>query len=118
MTEETQAPVKLDIHNTKEALMLGFSLIGAIKVSKENDGKINAADLGNLVMVFPHLGPAIDDAGMIVKEMKDLDSDEAKELMVFASEKLGGALSDEELVMKIELSLKAVVAVLEAVKAW
>lgn len=109
---------KMDIKNTKEALKLGFSLIGAIKVSKENDGKLSASDLGNLVMVFPHLGPAIDDAEMILPEMKDIDTEEAKELLDFASKELGGALSEEALVEKIELSLKAVVAVFQAVKAW
>ena len=120
MTEqnETQSAPKLDIHNTKEALKLGFSLIGAIKVSKENDGKLNAADLGNLIMVFPHIGPAVDDVDQIIPEMKDLDTEEAKELMEFASKELGGALSEEELINKIELSLQAVVAVFRAVKAW
>lgn len=117
MTEQQESK-KTDIKDTKEALKLGFSLIGAIKASKENDGKINAADLVNLVSVFPHIAPAIDGADTIPAELKDLDEEEGLELMIFASSELGGALSDEELVVKIELALKAVIAVFAAVKAW
>lgn len=110
--------VKTDIKDTKEALRLGFSLIGAVKAAKEDDGKIDMMDMGKLMMVFPHVGPAIDGADTIGAEMKDLDSDEAKELMVFSAAEIGGALSDVELVEKIKLSLEAVVALFKAVKAW
>ena len=116
MTEANKQ--KTDIKDTKEALKLGFSIIGAIKAAKEDDGKVNAMDIGKLMMVFPHVGPAIDGADTIGAEMKDLDSSEAKELMVFAAAEIGGALSDAELVEKIKLSLEAVVALFKAVKAW
>jgi len=109
---------KYDIHNTKEALKLGFSLIGAVKSAKEDDGKIDMMDIGKLMMVFPNVGPAVEDADKIILEVKDLDESEAQELMIFAGAELGGALSDEELVEKIELSLKAVVALFKAIKAW
>ena len=109
---------KTDIKDIKEALKLGFALIGVIKESKENDGKIGIDDIGNLFKLFPLVNPAIDGADTIVLEIKDMDAAEAKELMVFASAELGGKLADAELVNKIEKSLKAVVALFEAVKAW
>ena len=115
---EKKKAVKTDIKDTKEALDFGFALIGAIKASKESEGGIGINDLGNLVVVLPKFSPAIEGADTIPAELKDLDKDEAKELMEFASMRLGESLNKKELVEKIEKALKAVLAVFEAVKAW
>lgn len=117
--DQEKAPVvKTDIKDTKEALKLIFSLLKVLKVSKENDGKIDLMDMQNLMMAFPHVSPAIEGADTIVEEIKDLDEEEAKELLDFAMKEIGEALDKEELIVKIEKSLKAAVAIFEAVKAF
>lgn len=104
---------KLDLQNTKEVLTLGFRLGKALKMSKENDGSITAADIGNLLIVFPSIGPAFDNISMVPAELKNMDTNEAKDLMLFASTELGGVFSDAEIVDKIEAALELAVAAIK-----
>ena len=97
---------KLGIKETKEMLALGFALGKAIKEAKANDGKVNAADLMLLMGVIPAMGPAMDKIDMIPAEIKDIDTEEAKELLQYAGEQVGEMLSEEELVKKINAGLE------------
>lgn len=104
---------KMDIKNSKEMLNLIFGLGFAIKKSLE-DG-IDVSDTVNLIPVISQVGPAFDDAGMIVAEMKDLDEEEVEELVALAKSKIGEIIDEEELLEKIELGMKAALAVYEFV---
>jgi hypothetical protein len=113
-----EAPVKkYGIENTKEILDLGFGLGEGLKKSKA-DGKLDAGDIVHLIPIINKVEPAIDDAGVSVKELMDLDDDEAKELIVYAGSKLTGVLSDEEVLEKIEVCLELGISILKTYKVF
>jgi len=103
------------IKETKEVLDLGFALGGAIKQGL-SDGKLGVEDLGLLMTLIPTLGPAFDGIGDVPAEFKDMDSDEAKELLEYAGQKLGAVFSDEELLAKINAGLEVGLAVAKLIK--
>jgi hypothetical protein len=93
MSEEKQAEVKVQsqsVQNTIEFIKFGVALEQAIVKAKQNDGKINAADLPLLFPVVPLIGPALSDIGSIPKELSDLDEAEADEIISAASDIFGG----------------------------
>lgn len=106
---------KHGIKETKEVLDLGFA-VGKVVKDGLADGKIGLEDLGLLMGLVPHLGPAFGDIGKVPDELKDLDSDETKELLEYASNKLEGVFSDQELIAKINAGLKVGLAVAELIK--
>jgi len=106
---------KKGLKETKEVLDLGFALGGAVKQGLA-DGKLGLEDMGLLVALIPSLGPAFDGIGDVPAELKDLDSDEAKELLEYAGAKLGAVFSDEELLLKINAGLEVGLAVAKLIK--
>jgi len=106
---------KKGIENTKEVLVLGFTAGGVLK-SAMADGKIGLEDLGLLMQLIPVAGPAFEDIGEVVSEFKDLDEEEAKELLSFAAEKLTGVFTEAEMVEKINASLQVGLAIANLVK--
>jgi hypothetical protein len=102
---------KIGIKNTKEALILLFTIAEVIKEAKSNNGKIDMLDLPLFMKVLPVLSPALNDAGQIVKELKDLDSQESKELQDEILLKFGKLVEKEKLVEQVGLGLKAAVSV-------
>lgn len=106
---------KLGIENVKEVLKLGFAIGKGYKEAME-DGQVDASDIAVVIPIIKEIGPAFDGIKQVPKEIKDLDSEEAKELMSFAAAELGGVFSDEELIIKIDKGLKAGIAVVEFIK--
>jgi len=102
---------KYNIQNTKEALTFGFAMMGALKAAKADDGKITFADAGHLMMVWPTIGPMVDDIKLIPKEIGDLDESELKELKDYAAAQLSLHVGDPTLVKKINAGLNLALAV-------
>lgn len=114
-----KAPVVYGIKETKDVLLLAFGLVKAFKTAKENDGALNIADLQLLVNLFPQIKDAIVDIKLVVKEMKDIDSEETKELLTFSAAHLAGNFTDnEDLVNKIEQSLKLAIEIVNTIKMF
>jgi len=105
------------IKEVKDALAMVFAFGKIFKQAKENDGVINAADLSLMVGAIPSMGPAFEGIDKIPAELKDLDMEEVKELLIYSSAHLGGHFESEELKEKVEKGLAAVVAMLEFYKA-
>ena len=113
--EEKEA-VKHGTKDTEEVLQLVFGLGKVLKQAKANDGKFSSNDLMLLTQLFPHFGPAFDEIGDVPKELKDLDSEEAKRLLTVSAAHLGDAFDSEELAEKVEKGLAAAIALLNFVK--
>ena len=117
--KKTKAPVVYDIKNTKEVLHLVFAIVKTFKMAKENDGVINLADVQLLINLFPEMKAALSDIKLVAKELKDLDNEEVKELLTFSAAHLAGNFTDnDELVAKIEQSLKLAIEIVNTVKLF
>jgi hypothetical protein len=68
------------IKETKEAISEIIALANAGDAAAK-DGKIDFADLPLLIGIVPKIQPAIDGSGLIPKELGDLSSAEAAELI-------------------------------------
>ena len=107
---------KMGIKNTKEMLVFLFVLGKAVKEAKENDGEISYMDAMLLMKVLPVMGPAVEDAGKIIDEVKDLDKEEADELVSYIGKEVGEIISKEKLVDQVVAGLKVAQAINEFVK--
>lgn len=109
--DAVNAKVSYSTKETKEVLRLVFTFAKTVKEAKENDGVISSADLMLLTKMLPYVGPAFDNAGDIIKELKDLDAAELKDLIVFTGANLGdlGAVKEEVL----QKALNAAIALVE-----
>lgn len=106
---------KKGLKETKEVLDLGFA-IGKMIQEGLKDGKLGMEDLGLLMGLIPHVGPAFDNISEVPAELKDIDAEEAKELLEYAGLKIGGIFSEAELVAKINAALKLGLSIVELVK--
>jgi hypothetical protein len=105
------------IQNLKEIVLAGLKSYQALAEAKKNDGKIDLKDLALILPVVPHYIDAIQGAGEVGAELKDLSTEEAAELVSLISQEIGVAVSPE-LHVKIEKILLAVKANYEAVRAF
>lgn len=112
---EKDKAVKFNVKNTEEVIALGLGLAKVLRTAKQNDGRIDAGDLGLLVNLFPLLGPAVEDLSLVDDELKDLDSAEAKRLLQFVASHVAGVVEDEDKKKIIEKSIEAVAAISELV---
>lgn len=103
-----------DTKNVKECLDLVFVSAGAFKAANA-DGHIDAADIPQLIPVFVAAGPALKDLGEVPKELADLDTSEAEDLLAYAATKLPQVLEKASLVRKVNAALKVVVALVQCV---
>lgn len=111
------APKEYGIKETKELLQFIFAIGKIYKEAKETEGKVDMADIGLLVKLFPQMAPAFEGVAEIPEELKSLDKDEIKELLVFSGAHLGElAGKDEKLVEQIEKGIAASLAIVEFVK--
>lgn len=108
---------KYSVQNTKEALEFGFATWTAVDNAKA-DGKIDLADVGHLMIVFPTVGPMIKNFGDIPKELGELDEADSKELKDFAAAKLSLRSDDPRLIKKINAALNLVIAIGENWAVW
>lgn len=106
------------INNVKEVIKLGSDLANVLKQAKENDGKIDLADLPLVIGLSGSFGPAIADIEKVLPELKDLNAEESKELIAYLGSELTGKFTNKELVRKIEACLKLSVAIADLVKAF
>lgn len=86
-----------------------------IGVKASADGKVDAQDLGHLLMLVPTIGPAMEGIGEIPAELADLSEAEAAELIAHVMAKL--AVEDEKARLVIGKGLKVLVAGYDLVKA-
>lgn len=106
---------KIGVKETKEVLALGFALGKAGKAAYA-DKKIGFEDLAHLMAIFPSLQPAMEGMNLVPSEIKDLDSEEGKEILLFAGKELAGMFSsDAELVVKINAALEAGLAIVKLI---
>lgn len=98
---------KYDVKNTKEMLDLVLGGVSVVVLAKA-DGKIDLNDAVLLIGLFPKVKPALDDMKMIPKELDDLDTVEAAELITHVMSRL--AITDVHARMVIDKSLRFVIA--------
>lgn len=72
---------KKGIDNIKEVLALLDKALDIVYEAKTDDGKIDLKDLPKLTELIPYVGPAIGGVTDIGEEFKDIDVEEAKELI-------------------------------------
>ena len=108
---------KFDVKNTKEVILLAFSLGQAIKQAKENDGKIDAMDLMLMIPVFTKFGSAFEDISLVPKELKDASVEEAKEIQDLVLSEFGELIDQAKLVDQVNLGLSAMISIYEFVKS-
>lgn len=107
-----EAPAKKSIKELKEVLLLAVDVVNsALMVAK--DGKVGLDDLGAVLKLIPMIGPALDGAGEIPAELKDIDDAEAAELVGAVVGRL--AIEDEKARLVVEKALKLLQCVLELV---
>ena len=112
-----KAVEKRDIKETKEVLALAFAIGKAFINAKKDNGEFDAGDIKHFIALFPVLSPALEGITNLPAELKDLDSDEIKELMTFAAAHLGTLFTDkEDLAAKIEEGLKLAIAITDFIK--
>lgn len=107
---------KVGIKNVKELMVFGMQLGMAGKKAMD-DGKLSIEDLGLMVKVFPHIGPAIDGISEVPAELKDIDAEEAEELLLEAARQIPGITDNKRLGLIIIKSIKLALAVGELIKA-
>ena len=106
----------MNINNTLEVVTLGAALGKAFN-SANSDGTVNAADLGELIAVVPHISPAVDGISQVPAELKDLDPKEAQILVDKVSE-IAGVVGSEKAQRLTEKSLKLGLAGLELIQEF
>ena len=106
------------IKNTKELIKLAADLASVLKQAKENDGKIDLKDLPLVIGLSNSFGPAIDDANLALEEIRDLDSDEVKELINYLGSELDGKFTDKDLIKRLQAAVKFGIAAAELVAAF
>jgi len=100
------------VKETKEVLRFALAGYQAYKGAIE-DGKIGFEDIGQLMVIVPYVGPAIQDVALIPKELVELDAADAKDLIDYAGSILPGVV-EARLVQIINACLTGVVSFLQA----
>jgi hypothetical protein len=108
---------QMDVKNTKEVIVLAFSLGKALKEAKENDGKIDAMDLMLIIPVFNKFGAAFEDIKLIPAEMKDLSVEESKEIQDLVLSEFGALVEKEDLINQVDLGIRAMISIYEFVQS-
>ncbi len=109
---------KLGIKETKEMLVFLFMLAKIAKEAKENDGKITYMDTMLFMKVLPSFGPAMEDADIIIAEVKDIDGDEADELITYIGTEVGMVVGKEMLIKQIIAGLEVAKSINNMVKLF
>jgi len=98
------------VKETKEAVSLGFAIVGAALRAKTDDGAYTWSDWTYAMAVLPRVGPAIEGIGTVLLELKELDEADVKELMDHSAAELSLAVTDPSLQTKVLASLELVAA--------
>lgn len=100
---------KFDVKNTKEVIVLVLKSGEAVKKSLE-DGKMDVADTANFFPIISLIQPALEGISLIPSEIKDLDAEEAQELIDLVAKDIGVLANAPKLVSQINAALKLVKA--------
>lgn len=100
---------KFDVKNTKEVIVLVLKSGEAVKKSLA-DGKFDVADTTNFFPVITLIQPALEGATLIPSEIKDIDSQEAQELVDLVAADLGVLANAPKLIGQINAALKLIKA--------
>lgn len=76
------------VKETIEVVKLGGALLKAGK-NIWADKKIGMDDLGHLMAAVPHVQPAVDNIGLVPKEVSELDSDDAAKIVAAFDDEFG-----------------------------
>lgn len=109
---------KLDVKNTKEAIVGAFKFAKAIKEAKANNGKYDLLDLPLLIGVAPYIGPMVEDANLIPAELKDADSAETAELLALVAAEVGGVTDNVKLLAQINAGLDMIRSIAAFVRTF
>lgn len=89
--------------------LLDLVLTGVdIAVSVGADGKVDLADMGQVMKLIPVVAPAFDNIDQVPAEFTDLTEEEAVELVTYTMAKL--AISDAHAVKVINAGFKVLIA--------
>jgi len=103
------------VKELKEMIVLAAKVVNTgFAVAK--DGKVGFEDIGYLMALIPAIQPALDGAGVIPSELKDLSVEEAAELVAFVGAEL--ALESEKAKALVEKGLKLSFAIYDFAKAF
>jgi len=105
------------IKNTKEVIVLAFSMGKALKEARDNDGKIDYTDAMLIMGIIPAFGPAFSDIKMVASELKDLSVEESKEISLMVMAEFGDIVSEAKVISQVDLGLKAMIAMYEFVQS-
>lgn len=79
---------QFSVQESKEVLSLVVALYKAGSKSLA-DGKLDLSDAANLLALLPKVGPAFADLSKIPLELKDLDAQDAADLVAHVASELG-----------------------------
>lgn len=82
-----EAAQQYGIKETKEALDLAFAAIHC-GISIAEDKKVDLQDLTHVIALVPMLQPGLGDIALVPKEIGELSTEEANELVAYAAAKL------------------------------
>lgn len=100
---------KFDVKNTKEVIVLVLKSGEAVKKSLA-DGKFDGSDTVHFFSVLSLIQPALEGITLIPAEVKDLDAQEAQELIDLVAADLGVLANAPKLVAQINAALKLIKA--------
>lgn len=105
--------VSYGIKETKEALALVIGLANVASAAAK-DGKIDMNDIALIFPLISKIQPAIDSVGVIPKEIGDLSSEEAAELITMVGAEL--AIVDEKAKVVISQGLVTIASIAKLVQ--
>jgi hypothetical protein len=109
--------VSYGIKETKEALSAIIALANVGDMAAK-DGKIDFADLPLLIGVVPKIQPAIDGSGLIPKELGDLSSAEAAEVIAFVGSELAiGDVKAKEIISQSLVVIAEIAKLVQKIRA-
>jgi hypothetical protein len=93
-----------EIKDVLKLVLSGYKVYGLSMA----DGKIGFEDIGNLMVMIPHIQPAFDGVDQIPAEFKDMDAAEAQELTDYVKSELN--VEDSKVGRIIDSALSLVIA--------
>ena len=108
-------PIVTGTKETKEVLRFIYATLKTVKLAKENDGVISKNDLMLLANMYPYIGPAFNDVGKVIGEIKDLDEAELKDLVVFTGMQLSDIADKGKQMEILAAAVEAAVALIKVI---
>ena len=107
---------KLGIKELKELVNFGLKLGEAVDKSLADDGKLTLTDAPNLYPAVMAAGPGVMGISSVYAELKDLDSEEAQELVQYVKDEFD--LSSDAVEAAVEGALELGVQLWKIVSAF